>query len=206
MQSWFSHFADSDPDWEREDPPSTGPAEHADTGPVREPDPLDYQLLVLSLSGTRRQELADRFTLTLEDLDSRLAGLAEVKKQLTVTLLADVTSHADVEPVTHAKVEASGAMRRLVAQAKQERDPKVRLAANQAILRYAGVEPAKKVEFTTPDRVLEQMTPQELAAFAASRIWPERFRSALRAFMPTAIDVTPNSPPPKPSNHIPTED
>jgi hypothetical protein len=80
-------------------------------------------------------------------------------------------------------------MKRLIHQSRTEHDGKVRLAANQAVLKFAGVEPARKVEATTPDKVLDQMTPEELALFAAHRKWPSRFREALRAFIPASGDA-----------------
>src|SRR5262249_48207672 len=116
-----------------------------------------------------------------------------------------------------AKASAPDAMRRIVRQAQAERDPRTRLAANQAVLKYAGVEPPRRLEITTPDRVIEQMTAAELEDLAERRVWPARFREVLRAFLPAvaaatdpsrkALDVTPgvndfdeppdDSPPPK---------
>ena len=112
----------------------------------------------------------------------------------------------DPDPIVLARDAAPAAMRRLIKQSENERDPRVRLAANQAVLKYAGIEPPKRLEITTPDRVIEQMTAQELEDLAERRVWPARFREVLRAFLPapalvarerpgeTVVDVTPTHP------------
>lgn len=97
----------------------------------------------------------------------------------------------DPDPVVLAKSAAHGAMARLIKQSENERDPRVRLAANQAVLKYAGIEPPKRLEITTPDRVIEQMTAEELEDLAERRVWPARFREVLRAFLPAPAPVAP---------------
>jgi hypothetical protein len=88
-------------------------------------------------------------------------------------------------------------MARIIRLSQVAKDSKVRLAASKEILRYAGVEPPRKLEITTPDKLLDQMTPTELARLADHKIWPTRFRDALRYYLPSPagradiIDVTP---------------
>lgn len=132
---------------------------------------------------------ASRPEQTVPPLEALVASLSdEERSQLTHLLLP-----SDHEPNQIAKAAASDAMRRIIRQSQIERDPRTRLAANKTVLQYAGVEPPKRLEITTPDRVLEQMTASELEQLAEHRLWPARFKEVLRAFLPAppALDVTP---------------
>jgi len=149
----------------------------------------DWEILALSLEGLHAPAIGERLGLPVAAV-LRITGSADFRDQaarIEKALRAKITRAGDYEPLTAARAEAPKAMARMIQQSRVERDPRVRLAAHQAILKYAGVEPARKLEVTTPDRILEQMTPDELALFAAKRLWPARFRDTLRAFLPPAI-------------------
>jgi hypothetical protein len=160
-------------------------------------EPVDYRLLHLLFSGATERACAEDVDRSVEEVRARvtrrrfLAVQAEIEKGV----VERVIRQADYEPTTVAKAASSGAMKRIVDMSVRERDPRTRLNANKAVLQYAGVEPPKRLEITTPDRVIEQMTAEELEALAERRVWPARFREVLRAFLPApqqpAIDVTP---------------
>jgi hypothetical protein len=151
-------------------------------------EPLDFRILTMLFEGTKPTAICAALSLDRPEFDQRTARLAfkDLERRIEKSMVERITGRGDFEPVTAARAEAPQAMKRLIHQSRLERDPKVRLAANQAVLKYGGVEPARKVEITTPDKILEQMTPAELALFAAHRQWPGRFREALRAYLPSS--------------------
>jgi hypothetical protein len=161
-------------------------------------EPVDYRLLHLLFSGSTEAACAADIDRSVEEVRARVTRrrFLQVQAEIERGVVERVIRQADYEPTTVAKAAAPGAMKRIVDQGIRERDPRTRLQANKAILQYAGVEPPKRLEITTPDRVIEQMTAEELEALAERRVWPARFREVLRAFLPApeaprAIDVTP---------------
>ena len=159
-------------------------------------EPLDYRILTMLFEGTRPLAVMAALTMDKAEFDRRTTRVAftELAHRVEKAMLGKLTGSGDFEPISAARAEAPQAMKRLIQQSRLERDPKVRLASNQAVLKYAGVEPARKLEVTTPDRILEQMTPEELALFAAHRKWPSRFREALRAYMPSEAGQADSAP------------
>ena len=181
------------------------PEEQVRDAPPSDDEPLsEIQLrtIVLLLQGERYPAISAILGVTLDEV-RQLALHPQVRDQIArveQAITRKVTQAGEFEPITAAKAEAPAAMRRMIAQSRAERDPKVKLAAHQAVLKFAGVEPARRIELTTPDKILDQMTPEELALFAAKKLWPARFKNALRAYLPQAdttrslpIDITPTS-------------
>ena len=173
----------------------TVPSENSASGSERaesgegipsELEPLDFRILTMLFEGTKPLAIMAALSLDRPEFDARAGRPAfkELELRVEKAMLAKITGRGDFEPITAARAESPQAMRRLIAQSRTERDPKVRLAANQAVLKYGGVEPARRIEVTTPDKILDQMTPQELALFAMHKQWPGRFREALRAYLP----------------------
>ena len=161
--------------------------------PKEQLDDTDRLILQLALEGSHLPEISSRVGLPEEDVRARLRHplLQEHQGRVERHVAQKLTRAGDYEPLQAARAEAPKAMARMIQQSRTERDPRVRLQAHQAVLKYAGVEPARKLEITTPDKILDQMTPDELALFAAKRLWPARFKEALRAFIAPSIDVTP---------------
>src|SRR5262245_51757751 len=151
-------------------------------------EPLDYRIITLLFEGTKPSVICTALSLSRDEYDGRRSreSFTDLERRIEATMVAKITGSGEFEPVTAAKAEAPQAMRRIIHQSRTERDPKVKLAANERVLKFAGVEPARKLEVTTPDQVLDQMTPEELALFAAHRKWPSRFKEALRAYLPAA--------------------
>lgn len=85
-----------------------------------------------------------------------------------------------------AKQAAPGAFRRLQLIAKQAEDDKVRLTANLELIKLAGIKAPAPMEQETPERIMDQMTAEELEAFARDRVWPERLADRL-ARLPVAV-------------------
>jgi len=161
-------------------------------------DGTDYRILTYLLDGVPKPDIPDLFTLPPEDIRHRLENprLQTLLRQIERGIVERLADLAGIEPVTRAKAAAPDAMARIIRLSQIAKDSKVRLAASKEILRYAGVEPPRKLEITTPDKLLDQMTPQELARLADHKIWPTRFRDALRYYLPApAIDVTPDRSP-----------
>jgi hypothetical protein len=152
-------------------------------------EPVDYRILHLRFTGASEQTIADSIDRSLEEVKERisrpsfLATQAEVEKGV----LATIIKQGEFEPTTIAKAADPAAMRRIIQQSERERDPRTRLQANKTVLQYAGTEPPKRLEITTPDRVIEQMTAAELEDLAERKVWPARFREVLRAFLPAPV-------------------
>jgi hypothetical protein len=170
-------------------------------------EPVDYRILHLRFAGHPEPSIADDIGRSVEEVKARIARPSFLQTQAEVEkgVLNTIIKQGEFEPTTIAKAAAPSAMRRIIAQSERERDPRTRLAANKTVLQYAGTEPPKRLEITTPDRVIEQMTAQELEDLAERRVWPARFREVLRAFLPAPvvlrldqkpIDVTPRDPGP----------
>lgn len=161
-------------------------------------EPIDYRILHFQFLGRTPAEIARALKRDQDDIDARLARPAyqAMRRQTEESLLQQIIKAGDFEPLSIAKAHAPKAMQRIVQQSERERDPRTRLAANQTVLKYAGIEPPRRLEITTPDRVLDQMTASELEDLAERRLWPARFKEVLRAFLPAPrtaepIDVTP---------------
>jgi len=163
----------------------------ADSAIAPELEPVDYRILTLQFEGSKSVTILAALGIEHGELQARVSRPAfrELVGRVERAMVARITGSGEFEPLTAARAEAPAAMKRIIQQGRLERDPKVRLAANQHVLKMAGVEPARRVEVTTPDRILDQMTPEELALFAAHRKWPSRFREALRAYIPVASKV-----------------
>src|SRR5215471_1542011 len=172
-------------------------------GPVAEVlEPVDYRLLHLRFAGLSDQAIAEDVGRPIVEVRERIRRprFLQVQAEIEKGLLHRITMQGEYEPVTLAKAAAPEAMRRIIRQSETERDPRTRLHANKTVLQLAGVEPPKRIEITTPDRVIEQMTAKELEDLAEHRVWPARFREVLRAFLPAprvpkpseaVLDVTP---------------
>jgi hypothetical protein len=163
-------------------------------------EPVDYRLLHLLFTGRPRHELQEDTGRSAEEIEARISRrrFLQVQSEVEKGVLDRIIRLGTWEPTTLAKAASSGAMKRIIDISCRERDPRTRLNANKAVLQYAGVEPPQRLEITTPDRVIEQMTAEELEALAERKVWPGRFKEVLRAFLPAPkpIDVTPE--PPKP--------
>lgn len=171
-------------------------------------EPVDYRLLHLRFAGLSDDACAEDIGRSVVEVKARISRtrFLAVQADIEKGVLDRIIRQGEYEPTTVAKAAAPDAMRRIVAQSIRERDPRTRLQANKAVLQYAGVEPPKRLEITTPDRVIEQMTAAELEDLAERRVWPARFKEVLRAFLPAAIpgqvpprhavvDMTPDEPP-----------
>lgn len=176
-RAWFSQFEDEEPEQTEAPYQESIPSEL---------EPVDYKILTLLFEGRKPIAICQELDLDRPEFDARTkrAAFEDIQRRVEKAMLAKITGSGEFEPLTSARAEAPQAMKRIITQGRLERDPKVRLAANQSILKFAGVEPARKVEVVTPDKLLDQMTPEELALFAAHRKWPSRFKEALRAYLP----------------------
>lgn len=171
-------------------------------------EPVDYRILHLRFAGHPESAIADDIGRSIEEVKVRITRPSFLQTQADVEkgVLATIIKQGEFEPTTIAKAAAPAAMRRIIEQSERERDPRTRLAANKTVLQFAGTEPPKRLEITTPDRVIEQMTPAELEDLAERRVWPSRFREVLRAFLPAPairqpparviLDITPHDPGP----------
>jgi hypothetical protein len=148
-------------------------------------EPVDYRILTLLFQGKRVEQIAGQMGRSREEILARSERprFKHLQGQVEKGIVERVARAGEFEPVTVARASASGAMRRIVAQSKTAIDPRVYLAANKEVLRMAGCEPPKRIEITTPDKVLDQMTPAELEHFAATREWPTRFKEDLQQFI-----------------------
>lgn len=162
-------------------------------------EPVDYRILHLRFTGANDTTIAAAIERTLAEVKARITRPAFLSTQAEVEkgVLNTIIKQGEFEPTTIAKAAAPAAMRRIIEQSERERDPRTRLAANKTVLQFAGTEPPKRLEITTPDRVIEQMTPAELEDLAERRVWPARFREVLRAFLPAPAAMIAHQPRPR---------
>jgi len=149
-------------------------------------EPVDYRILTYLFQGVKTARIASRLGRSLAEISKRINRTAfrQAQAEVEAGVVKAILEARSAEPVTMAKAAAPGAMRQVVKLSSHSQDPRTRLSASKAVLQYAGVEPPRRIEVTTPERVLDQMTADELARFAERRVWPERFRDLLRAFLP----------------------
>jgi hypothetical protein len=160
---------------------------------------VDQAILALDLAGNSLLEISLILTVPRAEVAVRALNprYLEARRVIEVRTVGRVAELTDVEPITRAKAAAPEAMGEMIRLSRGSADPRVRLKASEGILRYAGVEPPRKVELTAPDRLLDLMTPLELAALADRKLWPARFKDQLRHLLPapdSMIDITPPSP------------
>lgn len=178
-------------------------------------EPVDYRILTYLFQGLKTPKIASTLGRSLAEVAARVDRYAfrRLQSEVEAGVVKSILTASGTEPVTLAKAAAPGSMRQIVKLSSTCHDPRTRLQASKAVLSYAGVEPPTRIEITTPERILDQMTAEELARFAERRIWPERFRDLLRAFLPApepppgqrAIDVTPTRAAPPPDDQPPDE-
>jgi hypothetical protein len=174
-------------------------------------EPVDYRILTLLFRGAKLARIAALLGRSLQEVATRTDRLAfrQLQAEVEAGVVRQITSGRVGEPTSIAKAAAPAAMRQVVKLSATCHDPRTRLQASKSVLEYAGVEPPRQVEVTTPDRILDQMTAAELLRFAERRVWPERFRDLLRAFLPapaadlarsapgeTVVEMTATPPPP----------
>lgn len=149
-------------------------------------EPVDYRIVTWLFMGMKTARIASRLGRPLAEVAKRIDRTAfrQLQAEIEAGVVKAILEARSAEPVTMAKAAAPGAMRQVVKLSTTSQDPRTRLHASRTVLQYAGVEPPKRIEVTTPERVLDQMTAEELARFAERRVWPERFRDLLRAFLP----------------------
>lgn len=148
-------------------------------------EPVDYRILTLLFQGRTPEAIAGEVGRPRSEVLARTERprFTHLRSQIEKGIVEAIARGGEYEPITIARVSASPAMRRIIALSKTARDPRVYLAANKEVLRFAGAEPPRKVELVTPDKVLDEMTPEELAHFAATREWPTRFRDKLAQYI-----------------------
>jgi hypothetical protein len=108
-----------------------------------------------------------------------LARAATVQTQLEDAIRRRLIDSADVDVETMAKLAAPEAMRALIDMAESCGDAKTKRVANRDVLEFAGAQPAKRVEVSSGDKLLDLMTAAELMEFANGK-WPARFADQLR--------------------------
>jgi hypothetical protein len=149
-------------------------------------EPVDYRILTYLFQGMKILRIAVKLRRPQAEIAARIDRHAFRRLQADVEagVVKGIIAASATEPITLAKAAAPAAMRQVVKLSGTCQDPRTRLQASKAVLSYAGVEPPTRIEVTTPERILDQMTAAELARFAERRVWPERFRELLRAFLP----------------------
>jgi hypothetical protein len=148
-------------------------------------EPVDYRILALLFQGKTIDAVAAEVERGRTEITLRIERprFTHLKGQVEKGIVAEIAKGGEFEPITIARVNASPAMRRIINLSKTSRDPRVYLQANKEVLRFAGAEPPRKLELVTPDKVLDEMTPEELAHFANTREWPLRFKDKLAQFL-----------------------
>lgn len=157
-------------------------------------EPVDYRILTYLFQGLKTARIASRLGRPLAEIAKRIDRTAfrQLQAEVEAGVVKSILEARATEPTTMAKAAAPGAMRQVVKLSSTSQDPRTRLSASRTVLQYAGVEPPRRIEVTTPERVLDQMTAEELARFAERRVWPERFREMLRAFLPAPAGSRPS--------------
>lgn len=148
-------------------------------------EPVDYRILTLLFQGKTMEAVAGEVERSRSEIVARVGRprFEHLKKEVEKGIVEQIARGGEFEPITIARANASPAMRRIIALSKTSRDPRVYLQANKEVLRFAGAEPPRKLELVTPDKVLDEMTPEELAHFANTREWPMRFKDKLAQFL-----------------------
>lgn len=118
----------------------------------------------------------DRDSALVADTITRSAG---VLSQLEEAIKRRLIESADVDVETMAKLAAPNSMRTLIDMAEGCNDPKTKRVANRDVLEFAGAQPAKRIEVSSGDKLLDLMTAAELREFAGGK-WPARFADQLR--------------------------
>lgn len=161
-------------------------------------DNIDRAICTLQLSDHSILEIALILTLPRDEVATRIGHPAyqALKRAIERGILTRVAEVRSAEPITRAKAAAPDAMGTMIRLARNAKENRIRLKAAEGVLKFAGVEPPKRVELTAPDRLLDLMTVQELAALADKKIWPSRFKDQLRHLLPAPsvrdfLDITP---------------
>ena len=141
------------------------------------PDP--YALLARFALGQPHDRIARAMGLTVDEVRQWEGQLGDQLSELEESVKRRLIDSADVDVETMAKLAAPNSMRELIAMAEHCPDPKTRRVANRDVLEFAGAQPAKRVEVSSGDKLLDLMNGAELREFAGG-VWPARFADQLR--------------------------
>src|SRR5262245_63267017 len=124
-------------------------------------EPVDYRILTWLFQGIKTARIASRLGRPLAEIARRIDRTAfrQLQAEVEAGVVKAILSASAAEPVTMAKAAAPGAMKRDVRLSNPSQDPRTRLAASKSIFQYAGLEPPRRVEITTPKRVLDRFSP-----------------------------------------------
>lgn len=172
--------------------------------PIQQMRPRHHLVLTLLLQGLPMTEIAKHTGYSYNRLTQICASpifKAHRDRLLQARYEAIVTGEHG--PVAMAQAEATTLMRGLLKIAKGGRSENTRRMAIMDALAIAGYQPVTKSETLSLDKLIEDMTPDELDIYAKTGAFPARHQAILRAAgrdrtpvdtAPPPIDVTPTQP------------
>lgn len=153
--------------------------------------PGDWAILGKTFERKKATQIAQELSLSVLTVRKVQASAPFVAAcRMIEASIAERIARGEFGVLAIAKMEAVGAFRRVVGQAKCSPDERIRFQANLKILEFGGIKPAiPLVNAETPDRLVDQFTKEEAEAFAKTGDFPERFRDQLARLATSALQA-----------------
>lgn len=144
------------------------------------PLPWEWSALAKVLEGKPIEKVAVELDKPIADVDDLLSSETF---QFTVAVIeraiAARIARGEFGITATFKLEAPGAVERIVHLSKKAKDERIRLQANTEIVKQSGFQPPQPIVTESVERLIDAMTAEEAAKFAESGEFPERFRDQM---------------------------
>lgn len=161
-----------------------------DGGPPPDLDALDYTLLASWTERATMKALAEKTGLTVAGVRARtLRPAFQQALQRLQRSLFDRLARGEYGVLALAKGNAVGAFKRVLQLSRAAENERVRLDANLEIMKLAGVQPPKPAVVESPERLLDQMSPEELEHFSKTNEIPRRLGDQVAKLAVTALQA-----------------
>ena len=163
-----------------EEPDDAGPTTNLAEVMAGTPLPWEWSALAKVLEGKPLEKVAAEVDRPIADVDDLLSSETF---QFTVAVIersiAARIARGEFGITATFKMEAPGAVERIVGLAKKAKDERIRFQANKEIVAQSGFQPPQPIVTESVERLIDAMTAEEAAKFAESGEFPERFRDQM---------------------------
>lgn len=177
--------------WKPHDQPDPPPEEERRLGaPLDGMTPRDWMILGKLYEGKKEKQIGREMGLSQSKI-SQVVNSPAFKAALKVVeeRIVERIARGEFGIMAIFKAEMIPAARRIIGISKVSEDDRVRLAANESIVKKGGYrEPAPAVT-ESPERLLDQMTAEELDHFSKTSEFPDRFKDQLARLASTVLEI-----------------
>jgi DNA-binding CsgD family transcriptional regulator len=151
--------------------------------------PREYMVLGKVFEGKKVAQIAAEMGVSTATV-STILGKPQFKAavQMVEAAIVERIARGEFGVLAIAKANANGAIRRVVGLSKLSQDDRVRLNANLKLIELAGIRPPAPQVVESKERLIDAMTAEEAREFAATGLFPARFRDQLARLAVSVVE------------------